>query len=1212
MQFDSFSDPDAAAVFDFLNDYWEDVEAGGARTLREYLDRFPAAQEAVAAEYLKLQGPAADQQDGAAGVDDLSEDAGASGGDGEHVGSYRVLRELGRGGQGRVVLAEDSRIARRVALKILDGFFVTEERRERFRREAEVIARLSHPGICTIHEADIDGPVPYIAMQFVPGEVLSAALARARKDAAAGTVEKSVFVELPWIPRSRTEVHRVLHFFERAARALHAAHEAGVVHRDVKPANIAIGVDARPILLDFGLASDEDSRVPELTRTGDIFGTPAYMSPEQLRGERAAVDRGTDVYSLGASMFEAVTGERPFGGNSRFELEHAILNASLPDVRTLNRALGEDVKVLLESALERDHGRRYSSALELAEDLRRLREFEPIRARPAGPWLRFRRWTRRQPALAAVLITSFVLLTGALIQARILLGREQRANQFARGRHFAERSASLLMEEPDAALLVAIEAVELAPGYLTRSALFGPLEECHVRRVLKPAESVRRAYDISLAPDGETVAVGLANGEVSLWPSRHHGTPVALALADESSAVRGVAFHPGGDQLAAIYQSGRLQLWSVPEASALAGAELSAEPLLWVEFSPDGDALVVQPSDGPARVLAIPGLAPICELATGALESGCAQFSPDGKLVLTSSRVWQGLPLTASDTVTVWDAHSGAQLQRLGGHEGEVQWAEFSPSGTYVVAAFAQGGVLLWDTASGERFGARLDHDGTVLCAAFGPQERQLVTTTDDGLKSRAMLWDLETGIGAALAGHEGDPVVHASFQPGGRLLATAALDRAVRLFDTRTGKLERTLRARFRPLRAHWSPDGRQLFTLSNSADVHEWTAGNLAYGYRLRGHTSAVRWAAFIEGGERALSASADGSLRLWSTPLEAPAPDSLEPGKALATFEDRGAPLVGVRMHPDGQQFLAWAEDGPMVLWHLERPQSPVSVFEHDRAVRCASFSPVGDRIASIDGEGQGTIWTVDRSRPQFDIDGPSLNQLSFSPDGRFLLALSSESVVRVLDATSFEDLRQLTFDPAMVGSSGTLDVAYHPDGSEIAVACADGRVRFFDPSTGSMPRPPRTLFQHRLVRYSPDGRRLLVLGDGGGGSVRVLDLEGPPTSFGVTPQLTHKSRIMTAEFDQTGEFVLTASLDGSALVWSAGDGSIFSHHSLHAGPILWGGFSSGDLPELRAITASEDGTLAVWPVDPYPAALARKPRELQDWERARELKLARAPE
>ncbi|MFT5052566.1 MAG: WD40 repeat protein/serine/threonine protein kinase, partial [Chlamydiales bacterium] len=1058
MQFDSFSDPDAAVVFDFLSDYWEDVEAGGARTLREYLDRFPAAQEAVAAEYLKLQAPAAPEF--ADGANPEAPDA-----DGEHVGAYRVLRELGRGGQGRVVLAEDSRIARRVALKILDGLFVSEERRERFRREAEVIARLSHPGICTIHEADIDGPVPYIAMQFVPGEVLSAALLRARERAARHAAgeddEKSVFIELPWVPGSRTELHRVLHFFERAARALHAAHEAGVVHRDVKPANIAIGPDARPILLDFGLALDEDAHTPDLTRSGDVFGTPAYMSPEQLRGERSAVGHGTDVYSLGATLFESLTGTRPFTGKSHFELTGAILNAPLADARALNPVLGEDVKVLVETALERDQDRRYATALALAEDLRRVREFEPIRARPAGSGLRFRRWTRRQPALAAVLITSFVLLTGALVQARVLLGREQRANRFARGRHFAERSVSLLVEEPDAALLVAIEAVELAPGYLTRSALFAPLEDCHVRRVLRPGQAVRRAYDLALAPDGGAVAVGLANGEVHVWPSRAPGPPEVFALPDVEVAVRGVAFHPAGAQLAVVYQSGLLQLWSLADARPLGGAQLSPQPLLWVEFSPGGETLVVQPADGPARVLGLPGLEPVCELATGALESGCAQFSPDGGQVLTSSRAWQGLPLTASDFVSVWDARSGARLHQLGGAGGSVQWAEYSPSGARVVVAFGDGHVLLFDAHSGEQIGTGMQHAGKVLCATFAPDETRIVTTTDDGFESCAKLWDLEAGTGISLPGHEGNPVVHAAFRPDGEMLATASLDRAVRLFDARTGELERTLRARFRPLRAHWSPDGRQLFTLSNSADVHEWTAGNLAYGYRLRGHDGAVRWAAFTPDGERALSASGDGSLRLWATPAQAPAPDALDPGQELALFEDRGAPITGARFHPDGERFLAWAEDGRMLLWHLEQPQQPLSVFDHGAAVLDACFSAAGDRIASVDADGRGRVWSIDDPAPVLELDGPPYGCLRFSLDGQLLLALSSESVVRVLDARTGSDLRQLTFEPAMAGSPGTLDVAFHPQRSEIAVACADGRVRFFDPANGTEPRPARTL-------------------------------------------------------------------------------------------------------------------------------------------------------
>lgn len=1246
MQFDSFSDADAAAVFDFLSDYWDDVEAGCVRSLREYLERFPEAQEAVAAEYLKLQeqvrakaGPReaeASRREDASALplgDPVAGSESEGGGDGR-VGPYRILRELGRGGQGRVVLAEDSRIERRVALKILDGVFVTEERRQRFRREAEVIARLSHPGICSIHEADIEGAVPYIAMQFIEGETLAAALDRARRNAAGKDQEKSVFVQLPWIPRTRTEVARVLAFFERAARALHAAHEAGVIHRDIKPANIAIDSEGQPVLLDFGLARDEESAAPGLTRTGDIFGTPAYMSPEQLRGARHGMESATDVYSLGASLYEALIGSRPFAGEGRVALERAVLEAPLPDVRGLNSALGEDVRVVLETALERDVRRRYSSSLELAEDLRRIREYEPIRARSAGPVLRLQRWARRQPALAAVLVTSFVLLTGALIHARVLLSREQRANRFALGRHLAERSTQLLSEEPAEALLVATRAVELAPGYLTRSALFAPLEACFLKRVLEPAGPIGRAWDLELSPAEAGLAVAYGNGEVHWWQDALTSPPRVLSDPAHTTPVRSIAIDSSGTRLAAAFESGHFALFETTREPRLLATQELEGPLLWVDFAPDGEQLVVQPARAPAAVFSVPDLSPICKLSTEVLSSGCAQFSPDGSRILTAPRAWQGLPLTESRCAVLWDATTGTPLARLRG-EADVQWAEMDRAGDRVAVAFGDGAVRLFDVETGSPTGAALEHEGQVLCATFSPDGRQLVTTSDSQNDSSAILWELERGAAHILDGHDGNPIVHAAFASDGRRLATASFDRAVRIFDATTGELSRTLRARFRPLRVHWSHDGETLYTLSNSVQTHIWSVGNLPFTYRLEppGLAStpneALCWAEFLGEG-RALTASRDGHLRLWSTPRnqvnpraarasDAARPTALDgqraPGELMDCFAGE-APLVGAEAHPIEDVVLAWDESGTVALWDLADSRAPRASFAIESAVSRACFDADGKRVVAVGDCGKA--WTWDPASGVTQLLGAAVHA-AFGPRGELLATASAVNCVRVFDARFGEPLRDLGFDSASPAGAGARYVAFHPVRSEVAVACGDGRVRYFNPRSGRELGATPPLFQLSYLEYSPDGKKLLVLGDAGGASVRVLAVDGSfdgPGGAGVQAQLSHKSRIRRASFDASGSLVLTVSVDGTAFVFSAADGRVYAHHTLHEGPLQWGAFAPaapGENPLAgRIITASSDGTAAVWPIDPYPAALARKPRELHPWEWSRELQLSRPPE
>ncbi len=319
------------------------------------------------------------------------------------IGPYRTLRELGRGGQAIVWLAEDTRIQRQVALKVLPHLGPGgEEALRRFRREAEVASRLEHPGICALLEADLDRGVPYIAMRYVPGETLAKRLSNAR---AAGDP-----------PPDRAALRELALIFEKCARALHVAHESGIIHRDVKPANIMLTPEGEPVILDFGLARQDDRAAQQLSVSGEASGTPAYMSPEQMTG-RARPDRRTDVWSLGIALHECATLHHPFEAATREALLQSILADDPPDPRRANPDIDRDLATILETSTAKDRDRRYQTAFDLAEDLRRWRANEPIRARPVSRFERVQRWVQRNPALAAsgAVILLLLLCASALL-----------------------------------------------------------------------------------------------------------------------------------------------------------------------------------------------------------------------------------------------------------------------------------------------------------------------------------------------------------------------------------------------------------------------------------------------------------------------------------------------------------------------------------------------------------------------------------------------------------------------------------------------------------------------------------------------------------------------------------------------------------------------------------------------------------------------------
>ncbi len=335
-------------------------------------------------------------------------------------GAYVLLRLLGQGAQAAVYLAEDTRLKRQVALKVLQGAErLPPEALARFRREAEAAARVDHPGICPVYEAgEVDG-TPYLALRHVEGGTLAQRLEGCRRAGArvlrldpagadaAATAKSADSAAL------RAHTLRVVELIEDVARALHAAHEKGLVHRDIKPGNILLAADGRPLLADFGLARDLERAGVTLTRPGALFGTPHYVSPEQLTRRAPRLDRRTDVFSLGVVLHECLTLERPFDGPTALALYQAILTQEPEDPRQLNRAIPPDLRVVVETALQKDRDKRYLTAAALADDLRAVRELKPIRARALSRVGRVVRWTRREPWKAALAAAVFLILPAA-------------------------------------------------------------------------------------------------------------------------------------------------------------------------------------------------------------------------------------------------------------------------------------------------------------------------------------------------------------------------------------------------------------------------------------------------------------------------------------------------------------------------------------------------------------------------------------------------------------------------------------------------------------------------------------------------------------------------------------------------------------------------------------------------------------------------------
>ncbi|MHC4506230.1 MAG: protein kinase domain-containing protein, partial [Planctomycetota bacterium] len=309
-----------------------------------------------------------------------------------HSERYRPLGELGRGGMGVVYKAHDSKLHRVVALKVLiAGEGATQEDVERFFREASAAAQLRHPNIVPIHELDVKEGRHFFTMDFVEGGPLS-----------------NLIAQRALTPRRAVEILRDV------AEAVHHAHEHGTIHRDVKPANIIITPDGRPMVMDFGLAKQVESD-RKLTRTGVVMGTPEYMAPEQAKGETHEADARTDVWALGAVLYEMITGLPPFAGATSFDIVRKVVYEEPLPPRRYNHACPRDVETICLKCLEKDPRRRYQTAEELAGDCRGFLEGKLIAARPASLVYRARKKLARHKGVTGVSALAFALVVGLTV-----------------------------------------------------------------------------------------------------------------------------------------------------------------------------------------------------------------------------------------------------------------------------------------------------------------------------------------------------------------------------------------------------------------------------------------------------------------------------------------------------------------------------------------------------------------------------------------------------------------------------------------------------------------------------------------------------------------------------------------------------------------------------------------------------------------------------
>jgi WD40 repeat protein len=1003
------------------------------------------------------------------------------------VVGYTVVRELARTSASVVYEARQAHPSRPVALKmILAGAHAGVGRRARLLAEADAIARLRHPNIVQVYEVGSHGGVPFLSLEYMEGGDLAALLAGA-----------------PLPPARAAALLEVL------ARAVHAAHAAGVIHRDLKPANVLLTADGTPKVADFGLARHER---PELTATGAVMGTPSYMAPEQAAGQNQAVGPAADVYALGAILYECLTGRPPFRGDSDLETLQQVASAEPVPPRRLRPTVPRDLDTVCLKCLEKEPARRYATAGELADELARYRRGEPVRARPVGRAGRAWRWCRRNPALALLalaLVTA--LVSGAVVASALAWWALDEAGEARTQARAAREGAERLREEQEH------REHQL---YLARMALLRiAWNEGNVGRA-------RELLDLTLPREG---GPDCRHFEWYYFDRALHADRRAFSLP---YGVQSLAVSPDGRHVAAADTFGKVVVWDVASGDELLTFKV---PFAYdLAFSPDGGRLACALGPLPATLRSVGGRPPL---------------SP------------------AVGAVTVWDLATGQEFRQIREVEGMVVAVAFSPDGARVAGAFSPhlfvpaenrwvrtwmgGQVRVWDASTGE---ARLTLPWPACRAVAFSTDGRLLTALSH---QRPYAWDLAGGREVAIDAGDGAPL---ALSRDGRWLALSReREVVVTLRDTSAPKSSNRIVHSAAPFGGVFSPDSRCVACVS-AGGVTVWDMpGAGSERYTLRPHTGAATAAAFSNDGAVLVTGGADGFVRVWDAGRGSDPPQYRGRPESIALSPDGRRLLAGgalldaatgqvVRdfgagrsaLSRDGRLVAVSFADGAVRVWDADAPAGdPRFEFTAGKGEPSSlTFSADGARLACVGSVGP-RVWDLRTGEALPDPRSPLPREFygrAFSPDCR-LVAASDGAVVALRDLETGEEVCRL--EGHRKGRS-VVSMAFSPDGRYLASAVPYERIRVWDLVQ------QRELFaftapgyDYRLyLTFSGDGRRLAAASWGSwidNSNVRVWELEtGQETvSFRAAPW----AGLFGVAFGADGRRLATAVNGGGIRVWGA---------------------------------------------------------------------------